>query len=104
MDRVLALASEAPVVIFSQSSCCMCHTVKTLFYDYGVNPAIYELDLDPRGREIERALLKLGCNPSVPAVFIGGRLVGGAREVMIHQLNISPTLRNLLIGAGAIHL
>ncbi|XP_010272731.1 PREDICTED: monothiol glutaredoxin-S2-like [Nelumbo nucifera] len=104
MDRVIGLAKYAPVVIFSKSSCCMCHTVKTLFYEYGANPTIFELDLDPRGREMERALLRLGCSPSVPTVFIGGRLIGGTNEVMTRQLGQSPSLREMLIDARAIHL
>ncbi|KAK8661718.1 hypothetical protein V6N13_091314 [Hibiscus sabdariffa] len=80
MERVTKLASEKPVVIFSKSSCCMSHTIKTLFYEFGVDPAVHELDEIPRGCEIEQALLRLGCNPSVPAVFIGGEFVGGANE------------------------
>ncbi|XP_010241661.1 PREDICTED: monothiol glutaredoxin-S2-like [Nelumbo nucifera] len=102
MERVVALASQMPVVIFSKSSCCMCHAIKTLFSDYGASPVVYEIDLDPRGREIERALLGLGCKPSVPAVFIGGKLVGGANEVMTRQLDRS--LKELLMRAGAIFL
>ncbi|MBA0696615.1 hypothetical protein Goari_003152, partial [Gossypium aridum] len=58
----------------------MSHTIKTLFYDFGVNPAVHELDEISRGREIEQTLSRLGCNPSVPAVFIGGEFVGGANE------------------------
>ena len=75
----------------------MCHTIKTLFIDFGVNPAVYELDEIPKGREMEQALLSLGCSPSVPAVFIGGELVGGANEVMSLHLNRSliPMLRRV---------
>ncbi|KAL4296047.1 hypothetical protein GQ457_12G005420 [Hibiscus cannabinus] len=69
MDRIAKLASQKAVVIFSKSSCCMCHAIKRLFYEQGVSPAIYELDEDVRGKEMERALMRLGCNPTVPAVF-----------------------------------
>ncbi|XP_010241681.1 PREDICTED: monothiol glutaredoxin-S2-like [Nelumbo nucifera] len=103
MEKVMKLVSQKPVVIFSKSSCCMCHTIKTLFCDLGVNPAVYELDEDPQGKEIEKALLRLlGCNPAVPAVFVGGNLVGGANEVMTRQLNGS--LKTQLKCAGAIWL
>ncbi|XP_010243566.1 PREDICTED: monothiol glutaredoxin-S2-like [Nelumbo nucifera] len=102
MERVMKLASQRAVVIFSKSSCCICHTIKTLFSDFGVSPTVYELDEDPRGRELEKALLRLGCNPSVPAVFIGGKLVGGAKEVMTRQLDGS--LKELLKRAGALWL
>ncbi|KAE8708803.1 Monothiol glutaredoxin-S2 [Hibiscus syriacus] len=97
MERVTKLAAEKPVVMFSKSSCCMSHTIKTLFYDFGVYPAIHELDEIPRGCEIEQALARLGCNPSVPTIFIGGELVGGANEIMSLHLNRSliPMLRRV---------
>ncbi|GFP81926.1 monothiol glutaredoxin-s4 [Phtheirospermum japonicum] len=96
------MVSEKPVVIFSKSSCCMSHTVRTLFSDFGVNPTVYELDEISRGREIEQALTRLGCNPTVPAVFIGGELVGGANEVM--SLHLQRALRPMLKRAGALWL
>ncbi|EAY74059.1 hypothetical protein OsI_01947 [Oryza sativa Indica Group] len=68
MDRVNRLAAQRAVVIFSMSSCCMCHTVTRLFCELGVNPTVVELDEDPRGKEMEKALARLlGRSPAVPA-------------------------------------
>lgn len=102
MDRVAKLASQKAVVIFSKSSCCMSHAIKRLFYEQGVSPAIYELDEDSRGKDMEWALMRLGCNPSVPAVFIGGKFVGSANTVM--TLHLNGSLKKLLKDAGAIWL
>ncbi|KAK9146855.1 hypothetical protein Sjap_006758 [Stephania japonica] len=102
MDRVMKLASEKAVVIFSKSSCCMSHAIKTLFYDLGVSPAIHELDEDPNGQEMEKALQRLGCNPSVPAAFIGGKLVNSTNKIM--SLHLSGSLIPMLKEAGAIWL
>ncbi|CAN1129682.1 Monothiol glutaredoxin-S10 [Linum perenne] len=102
MDKVAKLASQKAVVIFSKSTCYMCHAIKRLFYEQGVSPAIYELDEDPRGKEMEWALIQLGCNPSIPAVFIGGKFIGSANTVMTLQLNGS--LKMLLKDAGAMWL
>lgn len=99
MDRVTKLASERPVVIFSKSSCCMCHTIRTLFSDFGVNPAVHELDEMPRGKDIEQVLSRLGF-PTVPVVFIGGELVGGANEIM--SLHLNRTLIPMLKRVGAL--
>ncbi|RWW32768.1 hypothetical protein GW17_00002539 [Ensete ventricosum] len=83
------------------SSCCMCHTVTSLFHDLGVNATIHELDKDPRGREMERALTKLvGRNPPVPVVFIGGKLVGSTDRIM--SLHLGGKLVPLLREAGAL--
>ncbi|XP_039115011.1 glutaredoxin-C1-like [Dioscorea cayenensis subsp. rotundata] len=103
MDRVKRLASQKAVVIFSKSSCCMCHTVKSLLADLGVNPAVYELDEDPKVREMEKALVKLiGRSPPVPAVFIGGKPIGATDKIM--ALHLSGNLVPLLRDAGAIWL
>ncbi|KAL3508058.1 hypothetical protein ACH5RR_033440 [Cinchona calisaya] len=103
MDRIATLASQNAVVIFSKSSCYMCHAIKRLFYEQGASPMIYEIDEIPNGKEIEWALIRLGCNnPSVPAVFIGGKFIGSASTVMTLQINGS--LKKLLKDAGALWL
>ncbi|KAG8370030.1 hypothetical protein BUALT_Bualt14G0075300 [Buddleja alternifolia] len=104
MDCVLKLASQNALVIFSKSSCCMCHAIKRLFYEQGVSPTIYEIDEQINGREIERALIKLGCGaaPAVPAVFIGGKYVGSANNVL--TLHLDGSLKKMLKDAGALWL
>ncbi|XP_022983419.1 glutaredoxin-C1-like [Cucurbita maxima] len=104
MRRIEQMAAENAVVMFSISSCCMCHAVKRLFCGMGVNPTVYELDEDPRGKEIEKALMRLmgSSSAAVPAVFIGGKLVGSMDRVMASHINGSlvPLLKN----AGALWL
>ena len=83
--------------------CPMCHTVSSLFYELGVCAAVHELDKDPRGREMERELARrLGRAPPVPAVFIGGKLVGSTDKIM--SLHLAGKLVPMLKGAGAIWL
>ncbi|CAO2038731.1 unnamed protein product [Urochloa humidicola] len=95
-ERVERLASESAVVVFSVSSCCMCHAVKRLFCGMGVHPAVHELDLDPRGRELERALARF------LAGYGGGKLVGVMDRVTAAHINGS--LVPLLKEAGALWL
>lgn len=96
----MRLASQRAVVIFSTSSCCMCHTVKRL----GVSPCVHELDEEAMGREMEKALGKFlgGRKPAVPAVFIGGKLVGSTDGGM--SLHLGGKLVPLLRDAGALWL
>ncbi|PAN49528.1 hypothetical protein GQ55_9G477400 [Panicum hallii var. hallii] len=107
MEAVVArLASESAVVVFSVSSCGMCHAVKRLLRGLGASPAVHELDEDPRGREIERALAGIagrrGGPAPVPAVFIGGAYVGPMEAVM--SLHLGGRLVPMLRSAGAIWL
>lgn len=74
----------------------MCHTIKGLIYRFGVNPTVYELDEYTNGQQLERELIALGCKPSVPVVFIGQDLIGGAKEIM--SLNLKGELAKLLTG------
>ncbi|XP_028101241.1 monothiol glutaredoxin-S2-like [Camellia sinensis] len=99
---LIKLVMEKPVVILSKSGCCFCHTIKILIHGFGASLAVYELDELPNGRQLERELLSLGCRPSVPAVFIGGELVGGSNEVM--SLHIRGKLVQLLKKAKAIFI
>ncbi|XP_074575899.1 glutaredoxin-C9-like [Curcuma longa] len=120
-ERVARMASGNAVVVFSVSSCCMCHVVKRLLLGLGVGPTVYELDhLDKAGsREIQAVLEHLlaatgggGCSststvPSatavaVPAVFVGGKLLGGVEKVM--SCHINGSLVPLLKQAGALWL
>ncbi|XP_044973297.1 putative glutaredoxin-C2 [Hordeum vulgare subsp. vulgare] len=102
-ERVRWLASQRAVVIFGASNCCMCHAVKTLFTEMGVSWTVHELDKDPRGKDVERALAGMvGRTPPVPAVFIGGRLVGTTDQIM--TLHVGGQLVPLLRQAGAIWL
>lgn len=80
----------------------MCHAIKRLFYEQGVSPLVYELDEDPKGKEMEWALVRLGCSPSVPAVFVGGKLIGSANTVM--TLHLDGSLKKMLKDAGALWL
>ncbi|GMJ01092.1 hypothetical protein like AT3G62930 [Hibiscus trionum] len=100
MEMVPRMIADRPVVIFSRSTCCMSHTIKTLISGFGANPTVYELDEIQNGQQVERELQKMGCKPSVPVVFIGQQLVGGPKQVM--TLQVKNQLAPLLIGAGAI--
>lgn len=101
MDAIKRLTTDKPVVIFSKSTCCISHTIKTLICSFGANPTVYELDELPNGQQLERALASAsGRRMSFPAVFIDQELVGGANEVM--SLHVKGELVPLLKKVRAI--
>ncbi|CAB4281515.1 unnamed protein product [Prunus armeniaca] len=101
MDTITSMVAERPVVIFSRTSSCMSHSIKSLIRSYGANPTVYELDEVANGQAIERALVQhFQCQPSVPAVFIGQQFIGGADQVM--SLQVQNQLVPRLIRANAI--
>lgn len=81
----------------------MSHVVNSLLLGHGVNPVVYEV-----GEEEEAAVVEeIGriCTDQklqFPAVFIGGRLVGGLDRLM--ALHISDDLVPILKEAGALWL
>ncbi|XXG80668.1 hypothetical protein AAC387_Pa09g1484 [Persea americana] len=103
MDQIERLIGQNGLVIFSKSSCCMCHAMKTFFNDFGANAVVKELDNGSIDRELEWALIRqLGCNPPVPVVFVGGKLVGTTNDV--NRLHIEGKLIPMLIRARVIWL
>lgn len=110
LAKIESMAAENAVVIFSVSTCCMCHAIKRLFRGMGVSPAVHELDFHSNGVEIHRTLLRLlGCSNggatspgALPVVFIGGKMVGAMERVMASHINGS--LVPLLKDAGALWL
>ncbi|TKY52547.1 Monothiol glutaredoxin-S6 [Spatholobus suberectus] len=96
MDLITSMVTDRPVVIFSKSTCCLSHSITSLIRNFGANPTVYELDEMPNGQQIERALLQMGCQPSVPVVFIGQQFIGGSKRVMsLHLRNeLVPMLKN----------
>ncbi|KAL5559450.1 hypothetical protein UlMin_035661 [Ulmus minor] len=106
--RIQRLISEHPVIIFSRSSCCMCHVMKKLLASIGVHPTVIELDDD----EIA-ALPSLAAhdsnsddhhnnprNSAAPAVFIGGSCIGGLESLV--ALHLSGHLVPKLVEVGAL--
>ncbi|KAI3466837.1 hypothetical protein Pfo_023500 [Paulownia fortunei] len=103
-EKVSVLVSGNAVVVFTISGCCMCHVVKQLLFGLGVGPTILELDRDASGGDIHALLFRLSGQrqPVVPAVFVGGRFLGGIETVMARH--ISGTLVPLLKDVGALWL
>ncbi|CAL5194423.1 unnamed protein product [Lathyrus oleraceus] len=102
MDLLASLTENKPVVIFSKSTSIMSHTVKALIRSFGAEPIVIEIDKMANGHQIERALIQLGCRPSVPAVFIGQQFIGGTDEVI--SLNVQNKLAPMLLKASAIFI
>ncbi|KAH6813980.1 Thioredoxin superfamily protein [Perilla frutescens var. frutescens] len=101
MEAIKRLTADKPVVIFSKTTCCMSHTIKTLICSFGANPTVYELDELPNGQQLEKALTAAsGRRMTFPAVFIDQELIGGANEVM--SLQVKGELVPLLKKARAI--
>ncbi|CAB4266068.1 unnamed protein product [Prunus armeniaca] len=110
--RIRRLISEHPVIIFSRTSCCMCHVMKKLLATIGVHPTVIELDdheiaalpssssssSDDNNNE-EQQHQQQPCN-TPPAVFIGGTSVGGLESLV--ALHLSGHLVPKLVQVGAL--
>ena len=121
-EMVGRLGSCNAVVVFSKSRCCMCTVAKRLLFGLGVGPVVVELDEHAAGRDIEAVLSQLmfgsggegggvgggmhrqrsAAAAAVPAVFVGGKLLGGVETLMAYHINGS--LVPLLKDAGALWL
>ncbi|XP_022941086.1 glutaredoxin-C6-like [Cucurbita moschata] len=95
--RIRRLISEHPVIIFSRTSCCMCHVMKKLLASIGVHPTVIELD----DHEIDALASFSSTTPAAaPAVFMGGSYVGGLESLV--ALHLSGHLVPKLVEVGAL--
>ncbi|PON82368.1 Glutaredoxin-like [Trema orientale] len=106
-EMVRQLGSCNAVVVFSMSGCCMSTVVKQLLFGLGVGPTVVELDQHAAGPHIQAVLFDLlgaavGRHQAVPAVFVGGKFLGGVETLMACHIN--GTLVPLLKDAGALWL
>ncbi|CAL9059732.1 unnamed protein product [Musa banksii] len=100
---------ENPVVVVGRSGCCMVHVVRRLLHGQGVNPVVCEV-----GEDADEAALVAGLQgadddddidlaaAALPAVFVGGRLVGGLERLV--AVHIAGELVPILKRAGALWL
>lgn len=97
--ETVKLAAENAVLVVGRRGCCMCHVVKRLLQGLGANPLVYEVEEETEaaaeGGSAAEAL-------QFPAVFIGGKLVGGLEWLM--GAHISGELVPVLKKAGALWL
>lgn len=99
-ERIRGLILENPVLVIGRHGCCMCHVVRRLLLGLGVNPSMYEVKDDEQVGVVQE--LAGDQRLQFPAVFIGGRLVGGLDRLM--AVHISGDLVPILKEAGALWL
>ncbi|KAE8696323.1 Glutaredoxin-C9 [Hibiscus syriacus] len=103
-EIVRRLASTNAVVLFSTSGDCMCTVAKRLLLGLGVAPVTIELDHHVAGPDIQAAVFQLagGRQQPIPAVFVGGKFLGGIETLLACHIN--GTLVPLHKDAGALWL
>ena len=119
-DDVWRTVEEKPVVVVGRRGCCLVHVARRLLLGQGANPAVLEVgdDTDPAALVVALRSKDDSANEGVavydaydtasgrhaafPAVFIGGRLVGGLDRLM--AMHIAGELVPVLKQAGALWL
>ncbi|CAA2981432.1 glutaredoxin-C6-like [Olea europaea var. sylvestris] len=103
------LICENPVIIFSRSSCYMCHVMKRLLSTVGVHPTIIELDEDEISAFTVHDVAGTnhhvdgeggGGRGGVPALYIGGTSIGGLESLV--ALHLSGHLVSKLMEVGVL--
>nr|CAD1823782.1 unnamed protein product [Ananas comosus var. bracteatus] len=98
--------AESAAAVVGRRGCCMSHVVRRLLQGLGVNPTVCDVDDEANGADaaaLAEEFARIGAGEvSLPAVFIGGRLMGGLDRLM--ALHISGELVPMLKQAGALWL
>ncbi|BAD73655.1 glutaredoxin-like [Oryza sativa Japonica Group] len=97
--EVRRAVAESPVLVVGRRGCCLIHVVKRLLQGLGVNPAVHEV----AGEAALKGVVPAGGEAAaLPAVFVGGKLLGGLDRLM--AVHISGELVPILKKAGALWL
>lgn len=100
-EQVRRAVAECPVLVVGKRGCCLSHVVKRLLQGLGVNPAVHEV-ADGAEAKLIAGVVDGGGDVALPAVFVGGRLLGGLDRLM--AVHISGDLVPILKDAGALWL
>ncbi|KAK9455728.1 thioredoxin-like protein [Dipodascopsis uninucleata] len=95
-EEVKSLVESNTVMVFSKSYCK--HAKATLDAE-GVKHTDIELDEVDGGSAIQNAIYEITGQRTVPAIFIGGKFVGGNSD--LQALKQRGELKPLLVAAGA---
>ncbi|KAL2470609.1 Glutaredoxin-C5 [Abeliophyllum distichum] len=99
-ESVKKTVTENPVVVYSKTWCSYSSEVKSLFKRLGVEPLVIELDqMGPQGPQLQKTLVRLTGQHTVPNVFIGGKHIGGCTDTV--KLHRKGELQPLLSEVGA---
>lgn len=81
--EIEATVAANPVVLYALEWCEFCWSVRNLFRDAGIDYVSIDLDsaaYREKSSALRAALLDITGAPTIPQVFVGGELVGGATE------------------------
>ena len=97
--------ASRPCIVFSKSSCPFCKETKELLSKLGTMYTVVELDEVDGGMATQAELGNVVGRVSVPAVFAGGKYLGGCNDGGmggIKPLHERGELKPLLVSAGAL--
>ena len=81
LDKVKGLIKTGKVVVFSKTYCPYCDEAKQIFSSAGVTYDTYELDKLPEGETMQKALLDITGQKTVPNIFIAEKHIGGCSDL-----------------------
>ncbi|KAG5622505.1 hypothetical protein H5410_007723 [Solanum commersonii] len=92
--RIAKMVADNAVVIVAVHGCFMCVTVNSLMQRLGVNPKMVEVEEEEKTATLVK-LSKIGGPWELPAVYVGGKLLGGVDKVIEAHLKgeLVPMLR-----------
>ncbi|KAK9465404.1 thioredoxin-like protein [Lipomyces arxii] len=96
-SEVQELVSANAIMVFSKSWCPYCKMAKSTLDKESVEHTDLELDQIETGEDIQRAIYELTNQRTVPAIFIGGKFVGGNSDLQMLKKN--GELKNLIKAA-----
>lgn len=104
-EKIEGLIADNDVLMLSFTTCPFCLKAKDILAQKGVDYKAIELETAPDGMQMRAQMAEIVGRTSVPAIWIGGKFVGGCNDGPmggIVELNRSGELDKMLKEVGAL--
>ena len=81
LEKVRSLISTGKVLVFSKTWCPYCDEAKDILSSANVKYDAFELDKLPDGEAMQKALLQVSGQRTVPNIFIAQKHIGGCSDL-----------------------
>ncbi len=81
LDKVKSLIKSGKVLVFSKTYCPYCDEAKQIFHTAEVKFEAFELDTLPDGEAMQKALLEITGQKTVPNIFVAENHIGGCSDL-----------------------
>ncbi|KAA8907409.1 hypothetical protein TRICI_004988 [Trichomonascus ciferrii] len=80
-ERIAHLIKTNPVFVVSKATCPFCRQTLNTLGGLGAKPSVLDVQQEQEGNLLQKAVMNMTGQRTVPQIFIGGKFIGGNSEL-----------------------